>query len=254
MKWTDQTFFYQKVMHKVSEALHNPDSENYQGGWLYSEEIDGTPFEKYTNHFNRLVELNNSPVQRPIISARLRWVDADLHGRLINDLFLRDDGMVGSYQQTATNILWHSRGRALKTMNINNHISMKDFLSASPLTVLTGYATLRAWVKDEENAGKIVLGVNTQDKRQKWLSLSVDSLRKQWTRRLTWYLVRACMFYKGTSAERGTREFWSKDMNMPVEIYDFVNQNLDELEYFNDQTLHNFGYKKPYLKIVVKED
>ena len=126
---------------------------------------------------------------------------------------------------------------------------MKDFLSASPLTVLTGYATLRSWVKDQENAGKIVLGVNTQDKREKWLSLSVDSLRKQWTRRLTWYLVRACMFYKGTSAEKGTREFWSTDMNMPAEIYDYVSQNLDELDYFNDKTLHNFESWKPNLEM-----
>ena len=254
MKWTDQTHFYQKVMHQIADALSQPDSENYNGGWLYADKIDGSPLEKYTNHFYRLVDFANNPKQRPIIQARLRWVDGDLHGRLINDLFLRDDGMVGSYQQTATNILWHSRGRALRTMNINNHISMKDFLSASPLTVLTGYATLRSWVKDQENAGKIVLGVNTQDKREKWLSLSVDSLRKQWTRRLTWYLVRACMFYKGTSAEKGTREFWSTDMNMPAEIYDYVSQNLDELDYFNDKTLHNFESWKPNLEIVDSDD
>jgi hypothetical protein len=254
MKWTDQTIFYQKVMHQIADALSQPDSENYQGGWLYANQLNASPLEQYTNHFYRLVELANNPEQRPIIQARLRWVDADLHGRLINDMYLRDDGMFGDFAITATNILWHSRGRALRTMNIDNHISLKDLITASPLLAWTGTDQIRKWVKVEEQAGKVVLGTKTNDKRAKWVSLSVDSLRKQWTRRLTWYLVRMVMFYRNTAAEEGTKIFWTKDLNMPGEIFDWVTEHLDDLDFFNDLTLHNTKtYSKPYLRIIEDE-
>jgi hypothetical protein len=234
MQWIEQDNVYNEIYVQVKRVIMGRGRH-----WLFCDKIDADPYEQYVEHFNKLVNHKLEKNTAPVVEARLAFVDGDLHGRLINDKFLREDGMKADLATTATAILWHSRGRATRSGNINDHIKTKTLVSAAPLNAIASPSTIQNWLTDQINSGKVVSGRDTgKDARQKWLSLSVDSAAKQWIRRLTWYLVRTIVHYQNTKIEEH-RYFWAHTLYMPVEVFDHAENLCKSLTRFTMDNLYS---------------
>ena len=246
MLWHEQDAIYKKINLDTRRVIQSEGRH-----WLFWNTIQGDPYEVYVDHWNKMQRDVNVGKLKHILEARLRFVDGDLHGRIGNDTFLREDGLKGDFAQSATAILWSMRGRATRSKNINDHIKTGDLVSAAPLRGLAAPSTLQRWIKEEIAAGKIVAGRNTSgDARERWLSLGVPSLANQWSRRLTNCLLRGHVSYVGTEMHKHFKTYWVKDMFMPAELFDDSAEACQNLDYF---TLDNLVSEQTKTELRVVE-
>lgn len=177
----------------------------------------------YAAHFSHLSELaqDENTAAGDLFRRRLEFVSATYHSTMVDEFFLRQS--VGSLGLPAliTAILWQSRSDALIAGDIDKHIRMSQLMAHPMLSQAP--RRVAAEITSMTNAGITITCAPKSDKRQKWVALSADTVFACWERALTWFLVRLAILSRlERQTETADRNNWTRDLGMPVEIFDLA--------------------------------
>jgi len=180
--------------------------------------------EKYRQHFAAIDGMMQNESTRVRTQRRFDFVAAHYHSLLCRDMFLRQQMASVNMRAMLNAIMWQSRNEAHLKRNIDEH---------PPIGALPTHAALKAnsrsaerEIKSAVKTGSFVIGVDSRDKRRKWVGPSVDLVFENWCGSLTEYIVRAGSMDKMRDAAGRAeyRRFWTDELGMRGQTFDLATE------------------------------
>ena len=213
---------YSNLRSRVSQDLLSSETWDHSGRLHQSGDTPEMKTEKYREHFRIIDSLLQNERTRARTKRRFEFVAAHYHSLLTRDMFLRQQMASVNTRAMLSAIVWQSRNEAHRVRNIDVHPSLAE-LAQHPALKANPRPAERE-IKAAITVGSFVIGINSRDKRRKWVAPSVDQIFDNWLAVLTEYIVRVgVMSQWGDLSRRASdKRAWVEDLGMSDETFELT--------------------------------